>query len=318
MTAHSSVRVTHTGVFPNTLYIKDLDGEPNRGNDRKKVPCYLGVGVTKEILITSRVLASMEQGDLKAFENLGYVTIHRPGQPRTWSFQTNNAVQYAGGFYQFSGDDNDFAPSIPWGDANYGKAAHFMIVLGAITVDVLTIRITGTSITDFGVQTGSDTEDIVIPTGTPIDSFFESSKKWNGQITVEAVSGTPVTCNYGWTKYHDYANQDFIVTDLECLWESDSTDATSDIVLVHHKSTGWTFNSGANPTLPPSIASWVVDHAGNTTLASGPGAWKRTNLDVFVEGSNNEGVMFCVHSGNLGIGTLSFRVLTCEVSLLLV
>lgn len=318
MTAQGFIRVTHTGVFASTLYIKDLDGEANRGSNRKKVPNYLGVGVTKEFLLTSRVQASIEQGDLKTFEDLGYVIIHRPGQPRNWAFQSNSPVQYVGGFYQFSGDDDDFAPLISWGDANYGKAAHFLLITGAPTVDTLTIHIIGTSITDFGVQVGTDTEDIVIPAGTPANRCIESSKKWNGEITVEAVSGTPVACNYGWAKYHDFENQDFRVTELECLWESDSTDSTSNIILVHHRASGWTFNAGDNPTLPTGIASWGVDHVGNTTLAVGPGAWKRTNLDTFVAGSEGEGIMFCVHSGSLGIGTVSFRILTCEVSLLLV
>lgn len=237
---------------------------------------------------------------------------------RIWTFQTAAAVQYIGGFYDFSGTDNDFSPSITLGDVDYGKAAHVLFVLGAVTVDELTIVVTGDSITDTGVQFEGDAEGIIIPAGTPADSYFETHKKFNGQVTIEAVGGTPVTANYGWAKYHDFANQDFIVKALECLWESDSTDSASDIQLIHHRATGWTFNSGAVPTPPPPIAARSIDHAGNDTHAVGSGSWKRTNLAVAVAGSASEGIMFCVHSGTTGLGTLSFRLMTCEATLELV
>lgn len=237
-------------------------------------------------------------------------------ESRIWAFQTNETTQYAGGFYEFSGTDDDFNPSITYGDASTSKAAHFMIVTGSATVDQLTVRVSGTSVTDAGVQTGSDSEDIVIPTSTPANSFFETSKKWNGQVTVEAVAGTSVTCNYGWDKYHDVGNTDFQVAGLECLWESDSSDSGSDIALIHHKATGWTFNAAADPTPPAPIAVRSVDHSGNNGHSVGPGAWKRTNLSVAIAGSQSEGILFCITSGNTGIGTLSFRQMTCEVTLI--
>jgi hypothetical protein len=236
-------------------------------------------------------------------------------EAKVWSFQTNETTQYAGGFYEFSGTDDDFSPSIAYGDAGTSKAAHFMIVTGGATVDQLTVRVSGTSITDEGVQTGSDSEDIVIPESTAANSFFETSKKWNGQVTVEAISGTPVACNYGWDKYHDVGNSDFQVSGLECLWESDSSDSSSDIALIHHKASGWTFNAAADPTPPAPIAVRSTDHSGNNGHSVGPGAWKRTNLSVAVAGSQSEGILFCVTSGNTGIGTLSFRHMTCEVTL---
>jgi len=236
------------------------------------------------------------------------------GDSLAWTFQTNATIQYIAGFYDFSGTDDDFSPSINWGVAGVGVAAHFMIVTGAVAVDRVVVRVTGTSITDLGVQTGGDSEDIVIPEGTPVNSFFETSKKWNGQVTVETISGTPVTCNYGWDKYHDHGNIDFTVDGLECLWESDATDNGSNIVLIHHKADGWTFNAGADPD-PPVLASRNADHPGMTTHRVGSGAWKRTNIDQLIRGSKSEGVLLCVQSGSTGLGSLSFRLMTIELSL---
>lgn len=319
--AHSG---THEDGGPDELNVTGLSGEladPQKIAVRKNDGAVIGsraqINLKEGPGIVLAVIDDGGDGEIEiTVENAqaGGVGI---ATTRSWTFQTNEAVQYVGGFYDFSGTDNDFSPSVNFGDPNYGKAAHVLFVLGGATVDELTIRVTGTSITDGGVQTPADTEDIVIPSATPLNSYFETSKKFNGQVTISVVSGTPVTMNYGWAKYHDFANQNFKVTGLECVWESDSTDSGSDIQLIHHKATGWTFNVGADPT-PPALAARSIDHAGNDTHAVGPGAWKRTNLDQLVNGADSEGILFCIASGSTGLGSLSFRLLTCEVSLELV
>lgn len=234
---------------------------------------------------------------------------------KSWSFQTNIAgAEYAGGFYDFASTDNDFSPSVNFGTANKSVAAHFMIVTGAVTVDEVTIRVTGNSINDDGVRVQADSEDIVVPANTPVDSFFETPKKWNGQVTVETISGTPVTCNYGFNKYWDFNNQNFTIVGLEALWSSDSNDSSSDIELIHQKSTGWTFNVAAEPTPPTAIVVRSTDHGADNEHQVGNGAWKRANLNLVVNGADSEGILFRVTSGNAGIGTLSFRHLNLEVT----
>jgi hypothetical protein len=232
----------------------------------------------------------------------------------TWSFQTNSATGFAGGFYEFSGTDDDFSPSIPFGTALVAKAAHFMIVTGAVPGAAVTIRVTGTSITDAGVRTAADTEDIVVPGATAVNSYFETSKKWNGTVTVSVFAGTPITCNYGWSKYFDLNNLNFLLIGIECLWESDSSDSTSNIELRHHKSTGWTFNAGADPTPPTPIAARATDYGAENGQEVGPGAWKRANLSLAVGGAASEGIMFEITSGSTGIGTLSFRNMTLQAT----
>lgn len=231
----------------------------------------------------------------------------------SWPFATNSSVQYAGGFYDFASADNDFDPSITFGAVNVGIAAHFAIITGAIAGTDIQVQITGTSITDGGVQSGADTEIIDIPSGTPANSYFETSKKWNGQITIETITGTPITCNYGFVKYHDVVNQRFRIFEFEAVWESDSTDSSSDILLLHHRATGWTFNSGAEPTQPTALAQRSVDYAGNNTHRNGPGSWKRAaEIPVDIRGDLGEGILYRVESGNTGVGTVSFRILSLE------
>jgi hypothetical protein len=236
------------------------------------------------------------------------------GVTPTWSFQTNTATGFAAGFYEFSGTDNDFSPSITWGTINVAKAAHFLIVTGAIPGAAVTIRVTGTSITDAGVRTAADTEDIVVAGATAVSSYFETSKKWNGQVTVSVFAGTPITCNYGWSKYFDLQNQNFNLAGLECLWESDSTDSGSNIEMLHHKSTGWTFNAGADPTVPTPIASRATDFGVENDQEIGQGAWKRTNFSLSIAGAGSEGILFRITSGSTGIGSLSFRNMTLQAT----
>jgi hypothetical protein len=212
-----------------------------------------------------------------------------------WAFESltgTTGTFYYGGYYSFAATDNDFSTPPNWGTANLSYAAHFFVVLGAETVDELTIRVTGTSITDAGVRTTSDTQDIVIPSGTAVDSYFETPKKWLGTVVVSVQSGTAKTCNYGWCKYWDNNNNDFMIEGLEATWLGGATENSPDILLRHHKATGWTFNSGAPPTPPAAVASMATDHDTEIKVALGEeGAWKRSNLNEKIFGGDSEGTI---------------------------
>jgi hypothetical protein len=238
---------------------------------------------------------------------------------KSWGFETANAAaEYAGGFYIFSGTDNDFSPSITLGTANVSYAAHVLIVTGAVPVDNVSITITGTSITDSGVRVGSDSEIISVATNTAANSCFETAKKWLGQVTIETTAGTAITANYGFSKYWDNENRDFDILGLEALWTAEATDSTSNIELIHHKATGWTFNAGADPT-PPVLASRTTDHGADIGHVDGvSGAWKRTNFATRVVGSDSEGVLWRITSANAGVNNQSFRTLNLEIVMLTV
>jgi hypothetical protein len=213
-----------------------------------------------------------------------------------WSYsspQGGGATYYVGGYYDFAASDNDFSTGPTFGTANLSYAAHFFIVLGAATVDELTIRVSGDSIDDNGTRVDTTTEDIVIPNSTAVDTYYETTKKWLGTVTITVVSGTAKTCNYGYTKYWDNANTQFNVVGLESTWLGGATDTGFNIQLYHHKSTGWTFNSGAAPTPPTPLAALSTDHgAGDGVILNSQGAWKRVNLDQDVDGSLSEGTIF--------------------------
>jgi len=257
--------------------------------------------------VTSRELAQI----LKAF---GAELFFQASHNHTWFLQTNVTTQYAGGFYIFGATANDFAPALNFGTVDSPVSAHIMIVTGALAVDKVTIRVIGTSIDDDGTRTATDTDDIVVAAGTPANSYFES-KKFIGQVSIETVGGTPIACNYGWAKYFDMNNTDFVITGFEALWESDSADAASDIELIVHQAVGWTYNAGAPPTVPIVLASRSGDLAPEDKHEVGPGAWKRSNISRRVYGSKAEGLLWRVTSGSTGVGSLSFRSLNLNTTM---
>lgn len=211
-----------------------------------------------------------------------------------WSFDSpagSSGVFYFGGFYQFH-----TAAFVPAGGTNVGTAnssysAHVLVVLGAASTNMV-VRVTGTSITDAGTRTASDTEDIDTSGGSTND-YYETAKKFIGLVSVSLQSGTGVTINSGFAKYWDDENTDFTVTSLEVTWLGGANDAGIDVELLHHQTTGWTYGAGGTPTTPTAIASLATDLSTESAAVNGEqGAWKRTGLSEAITGSGSEGILW--------------------------
>lgn len=216
-------------------------------------------------------------------------------EERSWAFKSPSGASgtfYYAGYYNFAATHDDFSPSVNFGTANASYDAHVFVVLGAQTVDELTIRVTGTSITDAGVRSAGDTEDIVIPSATVVNTYYETSKKWIGQVAIVVVSGTAKNCNYGLAKYWDHHNTDFRIMGVEVTWLGGANDATPNFGIRHHKATGWTYNAGAAPTPPAFVADMNTDHNTEIQVVNGEnGAWKHSALNEAVSGSASEGII---------------------------
>jgi len=201
---------------------------------------------------------------------------------------------YFGGYYLFAASDNDFSPSVTHGTVNGSYAATFFIVVGAVPVDTLTIRITGTSINQAtGARTTSDTEDIILTTASAVDDYHETTKAWLGQITISVVSGTAVTCNYGYAEYFSAGDIDFAITAIKADWLGGANDSGADIILRIHNPTGWTFNAAAEPTPPATGVSMSSDHSPEDGIVNGQnGSWLRTGLNIIINADSGSGFLF--------------------------
>ncbi|MCH8325979.1 MAG: hypothetical protein IIB83_05395 [Bacteroidetes bacterium] len=264
--------------------------------------------------------ADGNDGDVFTTNGSGALSWLSGASEKSWAFRSRSGASgttYAGGFYKHSGSANDFSTGPTFGTANSSYAAHFFIVTGADTVNELTLRVTGTSILDTGSSraTGA-TEDIVIPNATAAGAYYETTKKWLGQVTITVVSGTAKICDFGYAKYWDNNNTDFQVVGLEATWLGGANDTAPNLILRHHKgtdgNTDFTY-TGSGATPPTAIAAMATDHATEDNVVNGEnGAWKRTDLSVNINGSGKEGTIFeIVTTANKAfeLGNLLLRII---------
>lgn len=225
------------------------------------------------------------------------VSRNAPASEKAWAFISQDpaaSINYVGGYYKFGASDNDFNPSINFGTANAAYGAHFFIVAaagGGGGTDTV-IRVTGTSMTDGGVRATPDTEDLTADDAGAAGAYYETSKKWIGTVAVEKISGPDLLCNYGFCKYWDNNNTDFRLIGFEATWLGARNDTGADIRLLHHKASGWTYNTGSTPSPPTAVASMATDYNTEKEIRGAEeGAWKRDNLATAVGGGNSEGTI---------------------------
>jgi len=203
-----------------------------------------------------------------------------------------------------------------YGTAGNMKSAHaFCVASGAGGAD-LVLTVTGVSIDDAGVRNDADSEIIVADADAAItDQYFETTKKWVGQVTFTLTGAAGAfTFNYGFCKYEDFHNKNFIVTDFELTILGGANETGFDAALLHHKATGWTYDTAAFVPGNGDIVSSLTDlSATNDNFSSGEDfAYKRSNLNTEIAGELSEGIIIrmttavnnSVKRGTFHVGTL--------------
>jgi hypothetical protein len=216
---------------------------------------------------------------------------------------------YVAGYYDAPSTDANLtqaSSSVNLGTANGSYAAHVFIVAGgagAVDAGSCLIRVTGTSITDAGVRTPADTEDIVADiTAMALNQYFETSKKFLGQVTIALIPSGATTYNadfnYGWCKYDDWGNRNFQITDFEVVGLAGANDSGFDIELLKHDDQGWTYASTGFVPGGNAICDMNTDHGTEQNLVNGdPFAYKRDNLTALITGAGSEGFLVRITTG---------------------
>lgn len=219
---------------------------------------------------------------------------------RSFSLADSGAadISYVGGFYE-----SEAASSIltiggtvtrVFGGANRADAAHAFVVASGAGGTNLVLTVSGTSITDTGVRTTSDTEIIVPDTDAAItNQYFETSKKWLGIVTftLTGTSGS-FTFNYGKAKYEDFGNRDFTVSDFEAVGKSNGNATGLDIKLYHHNDQNWTYSATTFVPGGTVICSLATDYSTDTeTDDEQYFSYKRLGLSTIINGTALEGVL---------------------------
>lgn len=224
--------------------------------------------------------------------NFGYTPPVSRISVTDWTFSSpagSSGTYYIGGSYLLGATSYTPAGGTTLGTANAAYGAHTFIVLGATSTDMV-VRVTGTSITDGGVR-AADTEDLDTSGGV-LNDYFETTKKWIGQVSISLQSGTGVVINDGLCKYWDNRNRNFRLIGLEVTGTAGATDSAPNFELIKHSPTGWTYNVSASPTPPAAILSMQTDYNTEYQFVSGQNfAWKRIGVSELVYGGTNEGLI---------------------------
>lgn len=279
---------------------------------------------SKKVFVGIKIKDGVTDGIIFSYPNLSF---RRQYQTRDYSFTTQglgNGTYYRGGFYRAPAASvtlTQASPTQTFGTANIAYSAHGFVVcggVGTVNTGVVGLRITGTSITDEGVETVSDADTIITDiTTTSLNKYFEG-KKFSGIITFQLIvmSGSPttysLTFNYGYAKYEDAGNRNFYVTGLECVGLAGANDAGFNIELLKHDETGWTYNASAFVPGGDVIASLITDLPIKNDIGTGlPFAWKRSDLTEYVKSSNaDEGVIYRITTTqNNSIATMDLHLI---------
>ena len=155
--------------------------------------------------------------------------------------------------------------------------------------------------------------------------MIKEGKKWftlrnihkMNQVLIElyVVSGIPtaysLTFNYGFSKYEDFRDIDGTVTAFEAVWEAGATDSSFNVSLKFHNKFGWVYALAGFVPGNGNICDRLTDQSlANVLNAGEEGAYKKTNLNQFVNGTEKEGIIVEINTGS----TKTIRSMDIHVS----
>lgn len=228
-------------------------------------------------------------------------------------------MSYVGGFYEASATDFLLPAGgiqIPFGAANLAYGAYAFAVAAGPANGVSSLIVTGTSISEFGVRTINDSEVLVADASTAIaNEYFQTTKRWIGQIVYSLVGAGQFRINYGIAAYEHMNDRDFYVTSFDLTGKSNANGNSFDVTLLHHRFTGWTYSAAA--FVPGSstgtICSMLGDYV-NSSIATGEYfSYMRNGLFYKIEGSRDRGVLIKITQTTNN----AFKYMTCSIGMIL-
>jgi hypothetical protein len=177
------------------------------------------------------------------------------------------------------------------GTALKAKSARALCVVAGPTVASHVLTVTGISIDDNGTRNDADSEVLIADShAVSANDFFQTSRKWLGQITYTLSGGAgadALSFNYGFVRAKSNNNSNFTLKSLVFFAFGGATDTGINLELLHHKLTGWAYSAAAF-TYPTAsrVIMMSTDLGANTRIASGVYInWRRTNLSTAIAGA---------------------------------
>lgn len=229
---------------------------------------------------------------------------------RSYTFVSgaDNGEYYIGGAYGASSTDANLtnaSTTVTFGTANSPYGAYAFIVAGGAGsasggAGTVEIEVSGTSISDTGTRTASDTEIIVADITTLVlDGYLQTTRKWIGQVTwtlQNSGGGTHTTFssdfNYGLASVEDFRDTEFRPLELRVTGYAGASDSGFNIQLYDHNNSGWTyaatgFDSGNTP-----IADFESEYGAESNIVTDQQfSWTRDGINTLIRGDLGEGVI---------------------------
>jgi len=304
VTLHGVVRGIDTSGFSvgDTLYVSaSVAGELVNA-----APAYPNESITIGTVIVDavdgKIFAAVEKNQSPTFISKSYTFASR---------STSSGVYYQAGFYDAPAADANLtnaSPTVVFGEANHAYMAHAFAVsggAGATDGSDLVLTVSGTSLASDGTRTPADSEIVVadcLAGASAVDTYTETPKKWIGSVTYTLTSTAGTTFsfdfNYGFCKYEDFGNQDFILRGSENVGLCNASDSGFNIEILHHDASGWTYSAAAFVAGSVAVANMNTDCSTEQDITAGEQfAWKRTGLTHAISGSGSEGLVIRVTTG---------------------
>lgn len=224
----------------------------------------------------------------------------------TMATQSTTGIFYTHGHYDYSITDANLTQALQTqlhGSVNEASGVHASVVAGGPGAasggaGPVEIEVSGTSITEGGVRTPGDTEILVVDiTAMSLDQYFETVKKWIGQVTytLKNASGSTQTTfnadfNYGHCKYTDMSDKSFVIKEFKITGFAGNNDPGFDVRLLKHSAIGWTYAAAGFVPGNGALASLATDYGTESNLVNGESfAWDRTGINSSIDGAGSEG-----------------------------
>jgi hypothetical protein len=213
----------------------------------------------------------------------------------------STGIFHAFGYYKAPAGAKAFSQAATtqvYGTANGAYGAKAFVVTAAAgtasggTTGTAKITVTGTSVSDEGVRTASDSEILLADvTAATANGYYETAKYWIGQVTFTIAATDDrdtfaLDANYGFAKYYEFGESKVIINKFEMTGRAGGNDTGFDVQLLKHDGTGWTYSAAAFVPGGTVICSMATDYNTEKNLVSGDRfGYERYHLNTEIDGT---------------------------------
>jgi len=219
-------------------------------------------------------------------------------------------VFFIGGYYAAPTTSSNLVTcndSVSYGSAGNAYHAHSFIVGGAtasVTGGTVGLYVTGNAYNETTRDTATINDTLTTDITTyALNEYDETPTKYNGTVKYKLFtsSGAPSACsyrfNYGYSKYEDFSNRNFTLSNVDCNFRAGANDPNFKIEVLHHKPAGWTYAATGFVSGDGIIASSEEMAPNDNLVNTLRWVYEAVNIHLYIDGAGEEGMLTRVTTG---------------------